>query len=70
VKIIVVGFDRVLRTRSRLALSGGLLRPESKSFDRPFGRLTVLSKVEGLRTLSEAEGPSGGLFVKYAQLHE
>jgi hypothetical protein len=27
-------------------------------FDRPFDRLTVLSKVEGLTTLSEAEGES------------
>jgi hypothetical protein len=26
--------------------------------DRPFGRLTVLSKVEGLTTLSEVEGES------------
>jgi len=27
-------------------------------FDRPFDRLTVLSKVEGLTTLSEVEGES------------
>ena len=27
-------------------------------FDRPFDRLTVLSKVEGLTTLSEVEGVS------------
>ncbi|KPK30183.1 MAG: hypothetical protein AMK69_04175 [Nitrospira bacterium SG8_3] len=27
-------------------------------FDRPFDKLTVLSKVEGLTTLSEAEGES------------
>jgi hypothetical protein len=26
-------------------------------FDKPFDRLTVLSKVEGLMALSEAEGP-------------
>jgi hypothetical protein len=45
-EIFVAGFDRMLRTRSRLALSGGLIRPESKSFDR-------------LRTLSKAEGPEG-----------
>jgi hypothetical protein len=45
-KIFVAGFDRVLRTRSRLALSGGLKRPQSKSFDR-------------LRTLSETEGLKG-----------
>jgi hypothetical protein len=28
-----------------------------RSFDRPFDRLTVLSKVEGLMTLSNIEGP-------------
>ena len=28
-------------------------------FDRPFDRLTVLSDVEGLTTLSEVEGESG-----------
>jgi hypothetical protein len=28
----------------------------SKWFDKPFGRLTVLSKVEGLTTLSKVEG--------------
>jgi hypothetical protein len=30
-------------------------------FDRPFDRLTVLSKVEGLTTLSEVEGVSSKL---------
>ena len=29
-------------------------------FDRPFDRLTVLSKVEGLTTLSEVERESSG----------
>jgi len=33
--ILVAGFDKVLRPRSRLALSGGLQRAESK----PFGRI-------------------------------
>jgi hypothetical protein len=30
-------------------------------FDKPFDRLTVLSKVEGLMALSKAEGPFGRL---------
>jgi hypothetical protein len=45
----LAGFDPVLSTCSRLALSGGLKRPQSKSFDR-------------LRTLSKAEGPGGRIF--------
>ena len=30
--------------------------PRRRWFDRPFDRLTVLSKVEGLTTLSKVEG--------------
>jgi hypothetical protein len=33
-----------------------LLSPNNKWFDKPFDRLTVLSKVEGLTTLSQVEG--------------
>jgi hypothetical protein len=32
-----------------------------RPFDRPFDRLTVLSKVEGLTTLSRVEGGSSNL---------
>jgi len=32
--------------------------PRKRWFDRPFDRLTVLSDVEGLTTLSEVEGES------------
>jgi hypothetical protein len=34
-------------------------------FDRPFDRLTVLSKVEGLTTLSEVEGESRKLLSRH-----
>jgi prophage tail gpP-like protein len=33
-----------------------LQKPNLKWFDKPFDRLTVLSKVEGLTTLSQVEG--------------
>jgi hypothetical protein len=40
------GFYKILKSQA----------PNYKWFDRPFDRLTVLSNVEGLTTLSKVEG--------------
>jgi hypothetical protein len=44
-------------TRAWIRYSKGLSQNANLPFGRPFDRLTVLSKVEGLTALSKVEGP-------------